>query len=598
MPMLKRIGCFLCVMFAAVSAPPAFAGPAQPPPTAPAAQRAQPTGEEKPDEGIPVTSDLVKRKCGACHRADEKGRMSRISYRRTTPEGWEQTIKRMITLNNLTFEPAEARDVLRYLADHHGLAPEEAKPAAFEVERRQIEYTYAGDKDTEQLCTTCHSMGRVIWQRRTKEEWTLLLQMHRAIYPGTDTVFRRAAGRRQQTPQPGAPPPDNRHPMDKAIEHLSSALPLMSTEWAAWSATMRPPQLQGRWALSGYQPGRGPVFGQVVVTGQGDPNSGEFTTETTFTYARGGQTVTRRGRGLVYTGFQWRGRSSGEGTSFPIAGVSTDWREVLFVDRDWRRAEGRWFTGAYNELGLDVRLYRIGADPVVLGTAESMIKTGASRQELHLFGANLSSTASPADVNFGPGVTVDRIVSATPTQMVVSVSVAPNATLGRRSVMVAGATGDASVSVYNTVDFIKVRPQSGIARLGAGAAFQKQLQQFEAIAYSKGPDGKPDTKDDVELGLVDALWTIEEFTATFNDDDKDFVGEIDAETGLFTPNVDGPNPKRKNNANNMGDVWVVAAYPRNLGRDSSSNARPVKGRAHLLVTVPAYIMFDQPEVAR
>jgi quinohemoprotein amine dehydrogenase len=182
--------------------------------------------------------------------------------------------------------------------------------------------------------------------------------------------------------------------------------------------------------------------------------------------------------------------------------------------------------------------------------------------------------------------------------MVVSVSVAPNASLGRRSVMIAGATGDASVAVYNTVDFIKVRPQSGIARLGGGAAYQKQLQQFEAIAYAKGPDGKPDTKDDVELGLVDALWTVEEFTATFNDDDKDFVGEIDAETGLFTPNVDGPNPKRKNNANNFGDVWVVAAYPRNVGRDTASNARPVKGRAHLLVTVPAYIMFDQPEVAR
>src|SRR5882762_10266939 len=365
MPMLKRIGCVLCVMFAGLSAPQGFADLAQPP-TAPAAPRAQAAGEEKPDEGIPVTSDLVKRKCGTCHRADEKSRLTRISYRRTTPEGWEQTIKRMITLNNLAIEPAEARDILRYLADHHGLAPEEAKPAAFETERRLIEYTYAGDKDTEQLCTTCHSMGRVIGQRR------------------------------QSTPQPGAPPPDNRHPMDKAIEHLSSAFPLTSTEWAAWSATMRPPQLQGRWALAGYQPGRGPVFGQVVITTQGDPNSGEFTTETTFTYARGGQTVSRRGRGLVYTGFQWRGRSSGEATSFPIRGVSTDWREVLSVDRDWRRAEGRWFTGAYNELGLDVRLRRVGADPIVLGTAESMIKTGASRQELHLFGANFPSSASSA----------------------------------------------------------------------------------------------------------------------------------------------------------------------------------------------------------
>jgi len=598
MPTLKRIGGLLCVMFAAWSGLPALAGQAQPPPNPAPAPRAQAVPDENPDEGIPVTSDVVKRKCGACHRADEKGRMTRISYRRTTPEGWEQTIKRMITLNNLTFEPAEAREVLRYLADHHGLSPEEAKPAAFETERRQIEYTYPGDKDTEQLCTTCHSMGRVIWQRRTKAEWTLLLEMHRAIYPGTDTVFRRSVSQRRPPSTPGSPPADNRHPMEKAIEHLATALPLTSAEWAAWSATMRPPQLTGRWGLSGYQPGRGPVFGQVIITSQGDPNSGEFTSETTFNYARGGQTVTRRGRGVVYTGFQWRGRSSGDATSFPIPEVSTDWREALSVDPDWRRAEGRWFTGAYNELGIDVRLYRIGADPVVLGTAESMIKTGASRQELHLYGANLPANASPADVNFGPGVTVDRIVSATPTQMVVSVSVAPNAAVGRRSVMVAGATGDASVSVFSTVDYIKVLPQAGIARLGGGAAFQKQYQQFEAIGYSKGPDGKPDTKDDVELGLVDALWTIEEFTATFNDDDKDFVGEIDAETGLFTPNIDGPNPKRKNNANNFGDVWVVAAYPRNLGRDTAANARPVKGRAHLLVTVPAYIIFEQPGVAR
>lgn len=597
--MLKRISCFLCVIFAAASAPRAFAGPPQTPASAPAAPRAQAAGEEKPDEGIPVTSDLVKRKCGTCHLADEKGRLSRISYRRTTPEGWEQTIKRMITLNNLTLEPGEARDVVRYLADHHGLAPEEAKPAAFEVERRLIEYTYGGDKETEQTCTTCHSMGRVLSQRRTKEEWTLMLVMHTAIYPGTGAVFRRPVGqRRQVTPQPGSPAADNRHPVDKAIDHLSSAFPLTTPEWATWSATMRPPQLQGRWALAGYQPGRGPVFGQVVISSQGDPNGGEFTTETTFTYANGGETVTRRGRGVVYTGFQWRGRSSGEGTSFPIPGVSADWREVLFVDRDWRRAEGRWFTGAYNELGLDVRLHRVGADPVVLGAAESMIKTGASRQELHLFGANFPSSASAADVNFGPGVTVDRIVSATPSQMVVSVSVAPNASLGRRSVMVSGATGEASVSVYNTVDFIKVRPQSGLARLGGGGAYPKQLQQFEAIAYAKGPDGKPDTKDDVELGLVDAFWTIEEYTATFNDDDKNFVGDINAETGLFTPNVDGPNPKRKNNANNYGDVWVVAAYPRRLAPGSASNARPVKGRAHLLVTVPLYILFDQPEVAR
>ena len=84
-----------------------------------------------------------------------------------------------------------------------------------------------------------------------------------------------------------------------------------------------------------------------------------------------------------------------------------------------------------------------------------------------------------ADLNLGPGVTVDRIVNAAPDQVTIAVSVARDATPGRRAVFVAGATGDATVAVYNTVDFIKVLPQAGLARVG-GANFPKQFQQFEA----------------------------------------------------------------------------------------------------------------------
>ena len=56
--------------------------------------------------------------------------------------------------------------------------------------------------------------------------------------------------------------------------------------------------------------------------------------------------------------------------------------------------------------------------------------------------------------------------------------------------------------VYDKIDAIKVRPQAGMARVG-GINFPKQLQQFEAIAYHNGADGKPDTKDDLNLGPVD-----------------------------------------------------------------------------------------------
>ena len=79
-------------------------------------------------DGFPVRSDLVRAKCGSCHRSDDKMRMSRISYRRATPENWERTIKRMVTLNHVNLEPADARNILKYLADHQGLAPDEARP--------------------------------------------------------------------------------------------------------------------------------------------------------------------------------------------------------------------------------------------------------------------------------------------------------------------------------------------------------------------------------------------------------------------------------------------------------------------------------------
>jgi quinohemoprotein amine dehydrogenase len=569
------VGVFMFAAFTAALV--ARQAPLPPQPPAPPPQAA--SDDVKPDEGIPVTNSLVRDRCSSCHRADDKGRMTRISYRRTTPEGWEETIKRMVTLNNVKMEPSEARDILRYLADHHGLAPEEAQPAAFEVERRQIDYKYAGDKDTEQTCIKCHSMGRVISQRRSKEEWELLVAMHRGYYPLSDFQAFRRGGPPPREPDAEGRPPDTRHPMEKAIAHLSSAFPLVTPEWSAWSATMRAPRLEGRWAVSGYEAGKGPVFGQVTITPQG--TEGDFTTETTFTYGHGGQTVTRRGRAIVYTGFQWRGKSG-------------DFREVLFVDRDWRHARGRWFTGAYEEFGVDVRLERVGADPIVLGVADPRLRAGASGQDVRLFGVNLPAQVRPADLNFGPGVTVDRIVSAAPDRLVVSVSVARGATAGKRTVFLTGAVGDASVAVYDAIDFIKVLPQAGLARVG-GANFPKQFQPFEAVAVAHGPDGKPNTKDDIELGLVDASWTIEEYAATYDDDDKDFVGAIDPKTGVFTPNVDGPNPKRKHGTNNYGDVWVVASYQPTA---AEAAARPLKARAHLLVTVPLYIKWDQPEVGR
>jgi quinohemoprotein amine dehydrogenase len=142
--------------------------------------------------------------------------------------------------------------------------------------------------------------------------------------------------------------------------------------------------------------------------------------------------------------------------------------------------------------------------------------------------------------------------------------------------------------VYDTVSRIAVTPHAGMARVG-GVRVPKQFQQFEARAYHDGPDGEANTDDDLDLGLVDATWGLEEYAATFGDDDLRYVGDIDGQ-GQFTPALDGPNAERNGNRNNVGDVWVVATYP--------AGSRTLRARAHLLVTVPNYLRWDPTAVER
>ena len=580
-----------------LAAIPILARPQQPAAGGAATQGAR--ADQAADEGIPVTDPEVRKACGSCHAPDDKNRMTRISYRRASPENWELTIRRMMSLNGVELDAEQARRIIKYLSDHHGLAPEEARPAMFDAERRLIDYTYAADEETHRICSTCHSMGRVIGERRTRDEWAGLLTMHRYYYPlidGGSGGFRRGgggggdaargatAGRgRSGSEGRGA---DTRQPFERVQEHLAGVFPLVSAEWASWSAAMRSPRLAGRWALEGYEIGKGPVYGQVVIADRPDTPDG-FLTEGRFVYARSGQAVSRRSRAVVYTGHQWRGRSA---DSPDDPGT---WREVAFIERNGQEIRGRWFTGAYDETGIDITLRRVSSDPVVSGTNVSALKTGAAGQRVIIYGANLPQRVAPADVDFGQGVKVTRIADATPDALTVEIDVAADARIGPRDLSVGGATRASALVVYSKVDGIRVVPQAGMARVG-GAAFPSRPEQFEARAFSNGPDGQPGNADDLDLGAIEPRWSLEEYTATFKDDDLQFVGEL-GQNGLFTPNIDGPNPKRSGNRNNIGDVWVVAAY---LAPGTDPSVKPLRARAHLLVTVPLYMDWSSREVGR
>lgn len=530
--------------------------------------------------GIPVTDATVQKACGACHKSDDKQQMSRISFQRNTPEGWQDTIKRMVALNGVSLDPQTARHVVRYLSNNLGLAPEEARPAAYEVERRLVDERYTASEDVE-VCAACHSLGRVISQRRTRGEWDLLIAMHRGWYPLVDRQVFRRMGPAPTDRGPDGRPPDTRHPVDKAVDHLAKAFPLQTPEWAAWSAAMRPARLDGTWALSGHEVGKGPVYGRVAMAAVPGTDD-EFTTEITYVYARSGQQVTRTGRVVIYTGFQWRGRST-EGAS-----DETALREVMFVDRDRQGIEGRWFTGGYDEIGLDVRLDRIGTDTRVLGVDRRALQSGKSGQVIKIFTASPPASVAAGDLDLGPGLTVSE-ASVAGDVVTATVDVAADALTGPRDIALAGVIKPAALVVYDKVESIRVTPEWNMSRIG-GVTFPKMFARFEAWGYHNGPDGAPGTPDDVKLDVVDVSWSLDEYTATFNDDDTDFVGNIDPATGVFTPNIEGPNPKRVGERNNVGDVWVVATYvPPGM---SAPPPAPLRARAHLLVTVPLYMKFD------
>lgn len=554
---------------------------------------AEPTETE---EGIPVTDALTKEKCGACHSADAKGNLSRISWMRTTPEGWSQAIKRMVKLNGASLTPQESRQIVRYLSNTHGLAPEEAKPVMYLPEHRVLDETNIPSESVRTSCAACHAFAQPLSWRRSSLEWKNLQDLHVALYSQADAQYRRPA-----TDEPGAifgePKPIVQKPGSIPItagqiglEYMRKVAPLRTPEWTAWNARMQAPRLAGKWLVSAYVPGKGHLIGTMIVaaTGEGD----EFKTATTLRSLADGTTLSTTGNGIVYAGYSWRGRSAPAGAPAAPDALTNPVRQTMYFAPDRKSAVGRWFWGEYDEFGYDVTLTRADGGPAIGALGPQPIKAGTKGAQLHIYGDAFPASLTPRDIDLGTGLAVNRIVSATPTELVVSVDAAPDAVPGLHDVSVGSAVLAAALPVYRKVAYVKVAPETAIARLG-GAKHPVGYNQFDAWGFDAGADGKPYTADDVKIGVIDADWSVQEYQATYYDDDKDYVGKL-SKTALFVPAADGPNPQRSNNRNNFGDVWVVATAK--AEKDTLGN--PLTAKSYLIVTVPSYKRWDQPEVSQ
>jgi quinohemoprotein amine dehydrogenase len=577
-------------------------------------------GATPSEAGIPVTDKLTIERCSGCHTKDEKGNVSRISWIRTTPEGWEEAIKRMVRLNGVKLEPADARAILKYLSNYHGLAPEEAKPVMYMAEHRIIDEPIPNES-VRATCMNCHALGRPFQWRRPREEWSLLADMHSALYQQAEAAFRRTtptgfgdgvagggvgagrgggrgaatAGQAVLAGAPGAAPAQAVISLEATLDFLAKEYPLHTPEWGAWRARMRAPRIAGKWLIAAHVPGHGKYYGELTIA-QGAAED-EFTTAAKLQPVGGGAAITRTGKGLVYAGYSWRGSSTGGALAASAApdDLASSMREAMWISPDQTRAEGRWFWGEYQEFGVDVKLRRLTPEPMLIATDRYSFKAGSQGQRVRILGANLPAQVTAADLDFGSGVSVKSITSHNPGEIVAVVDVAADAVPGKHDVVFRSAVLEGALAIYDRIDYIKVLPEASIARLGGDAhsPHPRGYQQLAVMAYQRGADDKPHTSDDVELGPIDVNWSVEEFYTSFGDDDKEYVGTLD-NNGLFTPNLDGPNPQRKFSRNNYGDVWIVATAK----TEKDKEGKPLSGRSYLVVTVPTYIRWDQPEVSQ
>ncbi len=496
---------------------------------------------------------LLRERCALCHKEEEGGKLSRIGYQRKTPEGWLMTLLRMERTQGFRLTPEERNALVRYLSDKQGLAPEEVEDFTYLLERRDWVVEEVSDPRIKAACTRCHSYGRIALERRTPQEWQLLVDFHFGAYPMAEY-------------QSGGRSRDMLAEFRRAAEVLASRFPYETEAWRRWRER-EPLDPAGVWLVVGYEPGKGAYVGRGKIEKVG----GKFRESFSLTYEAGGEVVVE-GEAFLYTGFAWRGWGKrGERAV----------REVLHLTPDGQTMKGRWFYREHEELGGEERRFRRGEAPLLLAVFPGQVDARHKEATLKIFGANFPVPLDPQDVHLGPGLTVEEVAPAGGGVWEVRVRISPDAPLGKRAVEVAGVRAEGLLVVHRGVDYIRVLPEKGLARIG-GLTAPKQLQQFEAVGFSKGRDGVLGSEDDVRIGPLPARWSLAEYYHGLGEDDVSYVGSIDQQ-GLFTPADEGPNPKRPFSTNNVGDVWVEALYQPEPG------SPPLSSRAFLIVTVPRWL---------
>jgi len=493
---------------------------------------------------LPVQSsqELLNAKCTACHVATDDGGLFRIKDQRKAPESWDMTLVRMQVAHGVPLTGDERRSLVKYLADTQGLAPSESAAERGTLERQPAHIDNPPDDMMAAMCSRCHTWSRVGLQRRTEDEWLKHVHFHVGQYP---TIEYQALARDRDW---------FKDAVEQVVPALGKMLPLESEAWDSWKAAEHKAPT-GEWTVVGHRIGGNDFGGTLSVTADGDNYKLSINT-----IDSDGNAAESTGSAIVYTGYEWRARA-GKGDSASL--------QVMAMSEDGNQMSGRWYDENNEALGSNVVAIRSDAAASVIGIVPASIKVD-NETPITVYGSGLTNALSVE------GLTLSNVEVAANGS-----SLSATATATASGVIAVGNGGQ--IVAYDKIDSVKVEPAAAIARVGGnGGPIAEVPAQFDAIAYSNGPDGEAGTDDDVRIGALPATWSVAPFDEIAeHDGDVKYAGVMDAKTGLFAPAGAGLNPERKFSTNNVGNLKVIASV--------DQDGEAVTGEGHLIVTVQRFV---------
>ncbi|WP_019120295.1 quinohemoprotein amine dehydrogenase subunit alpha [Brevibacillus massiliensis] len=504
--------------------------------------------DDPPKEVVHV-SKQVEKSCMSCHAVDQNGKLARIEYVRKSPEGWSQTIARMERIHGVQLSAAEREQLVADLSRERGLAPEEAEKVQYWLaDKPSYAEPLPQNPNVQSSCITCHAAGRFEAQRRSEEEWKNLKDFHLVMFPSIYLNHRHM---------------DWPAEAEAALEYLAQMYPLQTPEWDKWKG--RENDLQGKWKVAGFQGTKGFYLGES----QFKKTESGYKEQKQIQFLKSKASVQLEGEIKLYGGFMVR-------ADYKAAG--RELKGTYNVQGQGNVIEGDWSEKSDSGLAGEETYYKLQTEkPEIIHFEPRALKKGATNQ-VTLYGMNLGKLKA-SDLHLPTGVTAEEIDVVADEQAQLRLTAADSADIGSFAIGTDRAVVHKELVVYDKVDYIKIAPAYGVARMGGEGPMNKVSTQFVAYGMSKGKDGKQGTDDDLTLDAVDAEWSLAAYPEGANSQYLQYLGTLEQD-GLYTPKAEGINPAREYTQENVGSATVVAK--------AAVDGKVFSAQAHLVSTVPDY----------